>query len=174
MPAAVAIPAIIGAAGVGAQLVGAKMASGASGRAARLQVNSADRAQQFNQQAYADQQRAMSPYMQAGQQALGGLMSNYGGKALSNPYAPQGMSTQGQPLYGGMSSQPPEQPQGPPQGASGPPQGAPMAPTQGMAPQGQPQGGGVVRVKAPTGEMAQFPEGSPGLQQALQRGAVRF
>jgi hypothetical protein len=172
LPAAIAIPAIIGAAGVGTQLVGAKMGSNAAKNAAQAQIASTDKAQAFTERAYQDQQRALAPYMQAGQQSLGSLMGQYGGKPLQNPYAPSGMSAQGQPEFGGM-------PQGQPQGggmslgsAMGQPrpQGQPMQapPMQAGAP-----AGGMVRVKAPTGEVAMMQDG-PQLQMALQRGAVRI
>lgn len=171
MPAAVAIPAIIGAAGVGTQIAGAKMASNASKRAADQQVAATREAQAFNQRAYDDQQRALSPYLQAGQQSLGSLMSQYSGQPLQNPFAPQGMNAQGQPQYGPMQG-----PQGMPGpkpglgmkagGVGGMSLGAAMGGAQ--APQG---GGGMVRVQAPTGEMAMLPAGSPQLQMALAKGA---
>lgn len=163
MPAAIAIPAIIGAAGAGASLVGAKMGSNAARDAAKLQTDSAAKAQQFTQRAYDDQKAALQPYMQAGQQSLGALMARYAGQPLQNRFAPGGgqAAEPFQPPQGGMSL-------GSGLGQGGAPQGGPPPM------QAPPQGGGMVRVKAPTGEMAQFPEGSPGLQQALARGAVRF
>lgn len=79
MPAALAIPAIIGAAGVGVQAVGAKKASDASKSAAQQQQQSVTQAQQFNREAFDRQSAALAPYQQAGQQALGNLMNRYGG-----------------------------------------------------------------------------------------------
>lgn len=175
MPAAIAIPAIVGAAGAGASLVGAKMSANASRDAAKLQVQSAEKAQRFTQQTYDDQKAAMQPYMQAGQQSLGALMARYAGQPLQNRFAPGG----------GQAAEPFQVPQG-----GGMPQGGqslaavgqmPGGPAQPMPqPHGAPssampmQGGGMVRVKAPTGEMAMLPDGSPQLQMALQKGAVRF
>lgn len=182
MPAAIAVPAIVGA----AKMYGAHKAANAAKDAAKIQVAATDKAQGYADRAYADTKEALAPYQQAGSDSLARLMAQHWGTALppgmsptagssamlgnaaqmftprpAGPqYGPNFQSTQGQPMslagmQGGggqqpMPQQPMQQPQQPPQG------NAPM-----------------VRVKAPTGEMAQFPDGSPGLQQALAKGAVR-
>lgn len=169
MPTGVGTALLIGGlASAGASAVGGKMASSSAKNAAKVQTASVDKAQQFNEKAWQQQQAALAPYQQAGQSALGSLMTNYGGKPLQNSYAPPGQygppaapsGGGGGPLAAAMGQQ---QPQGAP-GAQMP-QGASMPPA---GPQG-----GMVRVKAPTGEMAMMPENSPQLQMALQRGAVR-
>lgn len=77
--------------------------------------------------------------------------------------APEAKAYAARQAAGGASAQAPMslaamQGQQPPQEPPAPPQGF----------------GGLVRVQAPTGEMAQFPEGSPGLQDALTKGARRL
>lgn len=177
MPAAVAVPLIIGAASAGAQVYGAKKASSAAKSAAQTQVAAVDKAQAANDRAYADQKAALAPYQQAGGDSLARLMAQHWGTAL-----PQGMSpTGGSSATLGASANafiprpaPPPQP-GQSQG------GAPTSLAAMQAGGGQPPmppqppqaGGQMVRVRAPTGEMAQFADGSPGLQQALAKGAVR-
>lgn len=80
MPAAIAIPAIIGAAGVGASVYAAHKSSDAAQTAAQQQQDAAGKAQQFNQQVYDDQKQRIQPYTQAGQYALANLMARqYGG-----------------------------------------------------------------------------------------------
>lgn len=185
MPAAIAIPAIIGAASAGAQVYGAHKASNAAKDAAKVQVDATNKAQNFNERAYADQQKALAPYQQAGNDSLARLMAQHWGTALppgmsptsgssamlgnaaqmftprpAGPqYGPNFQPTQGQPMslagMQGGGGQPPQQPMQQPQ-----------QPPQGNAP--------MVRVRAPNGDTAQFPEGSPGLMQALQKNAVRF
>lgn len=80
MPAAIAIPAIIGAASAGAQVYGAKKGADAAKKAASQQQQSVDQAQAFNKQAWDAQQAALSPYRNAGQFALAQLQARqYGG-----------------------------------------------------------------------------------------------
>lgn len=175
MPAAIAIPAIIGAVGAGTSLISAKMQSNAATKAAGIQAASQDKAQQFNQQAYNDQRAALQPYVQGGQDAFSRLMTqHYGTGGLSpgmsgtammpgsymapqQPYRPQpqGPPPPGvNPTSGGLSTVPMGQhaPTGPPmQGASGPPQGA------GQNPMGQAMPGQMVRLQAPDGSIEAVP-----------------
>ena len=116
MPAAIAIPLIIGAASTGASLYGAKKGADAAKSAAKIQSTSVDKAQAFNEKAWQQQQEALNPYKQAGQYSLAALMARqYGGGAQQ--YQPP-------PGYGPPR---PPMPQGPPQGFPGPqgPQGPP-------------------------------------------------
>ena len=162
MPAAIAIPAILGAAGVGTQLVGAKMASSAAKDAAKLQIAATEKAQRFNEQAYADQKTAMAPYQQAGQQSLGALMTRQqtplAQRAQSFVQAarpPMAMGPRGVPMntapQGGMSLG---------QAMQGAPPQAPQAP-----PQAEP----TVMMMSPDGESRPVPQSR--VQDALSRGA---
>ena len=155
MPAAIAVPAIIGAAGVGTSLAGAKMASNAAHDASRQQQDATNRAQAFNERVYADQQRLMNPYQQAGQYALGNLMARqYGGSP--NQYAPP----QG---YGAPMGAQPTQGYSPFMRALQPPQAPqaqPMAPSQGQPgpfSAGLGGGGGMVTVMDDSGAQRQVP-----------------
>lgn len=201
MPAALAVPLIIGAASAGAQVYGAHKASNAAKDAAKVQVDATNKAQSFNERAYADQQKALAPYQQAGNDSLARLMAQHWGTAL-----PPGMSpTSGSSAMLGNASQMfTPRPAGPQYGPNFQPTQGPGAVT-GQGGQGVALGGGqqppmslaamqgnggqqpmqqppqppqgnapMVKVRAPTGETAQFPDGSPGLQQALAKGAVRF
>lgn len=83
MPAAIAIPALIGA---GTQVAGAVMQSKAAKGAAKTQSQAADRAAGVTQRVYDDQRSLMQPYVQAGQSAvtsLGRLMQP------GQPYTPR-------------------------------------------------------------------------------------
>lgn len=73
MPAAVAIPLITGAVSGATSLIGAKVASNAAKNAAKTQTASADKAIALQNQLYQDQQQRMSPFVNAGGQALGQL-----------------------------------------------------------------------------------------------------
>lgn len=156
MPAAIAIPAIIGAAGVGTSIAGAKIAANASRDAARQQQDATNRAQAFNQQIYQDQQKLMNPYTQAGQYALSNLMARqYGGSP--NQFAPT-------PGYGAPMGQAPAQGYSPMLGNMG---GAPPP----QVPQGPPQvpQGDLVTLQGPDGSTKQVPRAMAPLY--LQRGA---
>jgi hypothetical protein len=149
-PAAIAIPAIIGAAGAGAQLVGAKVASNASKNAAKTQSSAADHALAVQQQQYQQSRQDFAPYQAAGQQAIGrlGQMSQQApmtfdpnqpqGMPRMNPQQPQSMPMQSQPPMGqlGAPQSPPSMAQAGQQGQQepmvllGPPPGQPGAPRQ--------------------------------------------
>lgn len=84
MPAAVAVPLIIGAAGVGGTLAAAKMSSNAAKRGAQLQSDATNKAAEFQAKSAADSlafqkdmwntsQQNAAPYLQMGRNALGGL-----------------------------------------------------------------------------------------------------
>jgi len=90
MPAAVAVPLILGAGSAATSLIGAKMQSGAAKSAAQTQAASVDKAQQFAQQAFQQQQAALSPYRQAGQAALASLMARQYGGSPAAYMPPQG------------------------------------------------------------------------------------
>ena len=153
---------------------------------AKIQSNAAKGAakdqQQATNQALAVQQQANQPYMDLGRQAaqrLGQMSQN------AQPYTQVFGNGAGAQSFGGPQMGQP--PQGPPPGSLAglgrpqPPPGmgqppGPQGPPQGQQPmQGPPQGGGgMVRVQAPTGEVAMLPDGSPQLQMALQKGARRL
>jgi len=103
MPAAVAVPLIIGAASTGASLVGAKMASNASHDAADQQVNSANQARAYQQQASGQAQNLIQQAQQGiryaptygapqsgAYSALSQAMGLHGTPAMQTPYSPQG------------------------------------------------------------------------------------
>lgn len=189
MPAAVAIPAIIGA---GTSVASAVVGSRAAGKAARTQEQAANRAQGFNERVYNEQKQLMSPYVNMGTESLQRLMSSQWGTPYAgpgqptafagNPYAP---TPHALGIPNGMApSGPQRNPMAPNQGIVGQPTPPPLTnpapdfgmgmrrtPPPGMA-QGWPQGplqGGMVMVEAPTGERRPLP-----LQQAqlaVQRGA---
>lgn len=184
MPAAVAIPLILGAAGTATSLAGAKMASNASKKAADQQIASTDKAQAINERIYNDQSKLMQPYIQGGQDSFARLMANHWGTPL-----PPGMSPSGgtSAMLGNAARmnipgamQPPS-PQGPPPWQQGPPpQGgqslaqAQQGQQQMQAPPMQPQGGGgapggMVRLKAPNGQITMVPEAMA--QEFIQKGA---
>lgn len=140
MPAAIAVPLIVGAASAGAGVVGAKMQSNAVNKAAKLQTAAADKSQAFNQQVYNDQRHDLQPFVQGGTSAFQQLLGNWQAK---------------QPGY-----QPP-QPQA---------QQAPSPFGQAMQPQ-QPQGGGMVQLRAPDGSVQGVPAHLA--DQFMAKGAVR-
>jgi hypothetical protein len=138
MPAAVAVPLILGAASAGTSLVAAKMGSSAAKNAAKTQAASADQAQRYNQQVYDYQKQITQPYITQGQTSLANLMAQHWG---------------GRPEQYGL-------PQGAPMAA---PQGVQSLATFGQ-PQGQqgPQVGGqgyarAVSMRAPDGSVRQVP-----------------
>ncbi len=175
MPAAIAIPLIIGAASAGAQVASAKMSSNAAKKAAGLQVASADKALALeNDQFHATQQR-MQPYVDSGQKALstlnglvyggapsGGGMPQGGGGLLApyartfNPSQPGGGSLgpmpNGVPSPQAMQGQPPAM-QGAPSAMQGPSQ----------------VNGDLVTMRAPDGSTKQVPRGQQ--QYWMQKGA---
>jgi hypothetical protein len=187
MPAAIAIPAIIGAAGVGAQVVGARNASNAAKDAARIQGQSADRAQAFNERVYGDQQQLMSPYVKAGSDSLARLMAQHWGTQPPAGMSPSGGSSAMLsnaargfiPQQGPFSGAPQAQPGGgnpnslaAMQGGGGqqmPPQGAPMPQGGQMPPQG---GGQMVKLQGPDGSTRDVP--AQLADQFIARGARRI
>lgn len=74
MPAALAIPLITTAVGVGGSLASAAIGSGAAKTAAGQQVSSAQQALDFQKQIWGQQQQNMAPFLQAGTQSIGQLM----------------------------------------------------------------------------------------------------
>ena len=77
MPAALAIPAILGAAGVGASIFGSVNSSNAANDAAQLQYKSAEDALQFQKDEFSTQQQNIAPWLSAGKQSLGTLMGDF-------------------------------------------------------------------------------------------------
>lgn len=146
----------VSAAGAASSIASAKMQSGAAKKAATIQGASQDKAQAFNQQAFQQQQQALNPYIQGGQDAFTRLMSQHYGTGGLSP----GM--QGTAVQPGQRFMPPA-PQGPP------PQGSPFAQAMGGAPMGPqgPQalaappggqpGGQMVNLAGPDGSVKAFP-----------------
>jgi hypothetical protein len=166
------------AARAGASVYAAKKGANAAKNAAATQSAAADKALAAQKEGYQQQRQDFSPYQQAGTAALGRLgatagtytggMPSQGPPPMPPPSPPQGipgpvMNQQG----GGLASL--GQSQGQPPG--GPPPGAP-SPTSGIPPSpggGVPGGGQMVRVQAPTGEVAMLPMAQA--QAAVQKGA---
>lgn len=154
MPTGIGTALLIGGlTSAGVSAVSAVKQSSAAKAAAKTQTAAVDKAQAFNREAFDAQQRALAPYQQAGQSALGSLMSRYGASdpALaaqrSNAFvnaAQQRSAAQGFPV-----------PQGPPPGG---PNGLQQA-----------MGGDLVRMVGPDGSAAMIPRQN--VQTALQRGA---
>ena len=155
MPAAVAVPALIGgAASLGSAIIGSKAAKSAS----KQQIAAGDKALAVNERVYADQQRQMAPYMALGSDAMNRYQSRYGSPGVSlggnamSPQMPQG----GRPMPAGAQPTGQAMPRG--------------GPSLGMALPGA-QGGGMVAMRAPTGEVAQVPESD--VPRLMAAGAVR-
>lgn len=149
MPAAIAIPLILGAASAGTAVAAAKIGSNAAKGVAGTQAAAADKALGVQQQTYGQARQDFEPYRQTGVNAL----SNLGQQAV-NPaptfQARAPMSNPGMPTMGNL-------------GASGgmmPPQPSPM-------PQAQ-QAGGMVTMVGPDG--ARRPVPSSLVQQLAGRG----
>lgn len=129
MPAAVAIPLIIGAASTAGTLVAAHMAASASTNAAKTQVGSVAKAQQQLQtgqtnslnalnSGYGQAESLYNPYVQMGASAMPSLQrlagSGYPGYSMPQAGTPQpGLNTMGQgmapspsPLYAGSGATP--------------------------------------------------------------------
>ncbi len=172
MPAAIAVPAIIGAgASVGTAAIGAR----AAGKAAKQQEQASDQAMAFQQRAYTDQQAAMQPYMRTGTDVFQRLAENYGRGAYSpggpSPFGAQSPFAQAlQPGGMGYSGQ---QPQPQMVNQAMPRVGGPMpsGPQAGGRPFAAAMGGGgdLVTIQAPTGETRQMPRQEA--QAYLARGA---
>lgn len=146
------IPAIIGAVGVAANLIGGKKASNAANKAAAQQQAAAQQAQQFNERVYTDQQRALNPYQNAGSDALARLTAQHWGTPYQPPTAqpmPAAYQAPAAPVSTGVLGRLDQAMRG----ANGTP------PTSLAAMQGQqtPQGGGLVKVQAPDGSIEMHP-----------------
>jgi hypothetical protein len=135
MPAAIAIPAIIGAASAGTALVGAHMQASAAKNAANTQVAASDRAQGFNQQVYNDQRQLMQPYVTNGQTSLAKLMAQHWG--------------------GDQAQYMPQQGPGPMPGQQGRSLAAMQGPGMGAPPQAGMGGGPTVKMTSPDGSETQ-------------------
>lgn len=123
----------VGALAAGTGLVGAKMGSNASRDAARIQAQSADKAQGFNQQVFDYQKQITQPYIQNGQTSLSNLMAqHWGGTPEQYGMPPTGPRSVG----GGMTA------------------GAQRS-LGGFA---GPQGGGMVQMRAPDGSVRPVPQ----------------
>lgn len=143
----------LGAAGAASSVYGANKAAGAAKTAAGLQEQSVNRAQDFQQQAWQQQQQALAPYRQMGINALNALQArqygpggtqgqNAGAIGLQNAPGWQGggfslasLQPGGGGMPGGMVGQRPFNQQ---------PTMAPPMPPQGQPQMQQPQGGGAL------------------------------
>jgi hypothetical protein len=193
MPAAIAIPMIVGAA---SSVAAAKMSSNAANKAAKTQTAAADKALAANQAVYQDQRQLMAPYTQAGQSAvttLGRLLTPGAGATYASAPLPQlgpgpfagGNTAMPRPQMasrGGAFSAALGQGPAPRMGGQGPmPQmgagqmpgmGAGPAPQIGAGPMpGMGQGPqGMISLRAPNGSVGQVPAHLA--QQFISRGAV--
>jgi hypothetical protein len=186
MPAAIAVPAIIGAA---SSLGGAAISARASGRAARQQTQAADRAAAVQRDVYQQQMALAQPYLQAGAgsvSALGRLLTPSAGARYASeaPGTPQlGMGPQprmgpgpqprmgpgpdsrmgpSRPRFGDVLQQ---------QMGGGPaPRLGDRGPVMGGGSVGGNGGGGMVSLRAPDGSIGQVPAHLA--QQFIQRGAT--
>lgn len=125
MPAAILIPSLIGA---GASVAGAALASNASKSAADTQAQSAQKAQDYTNANFQQQQQNFAPYQAMGQKSLGFL-----GGATATPTGSQAPGFSGQTL-GQMAN----------------PSTSSQTPT-------QPQTGQMVTIQAPDGTTKQMP-----------------
>jgi hypothetical protein len=177
MPAAAIIPAVIGA---GASVAGAAMSSKAAKNAANTQSASTNQALAFQQRAYDDQRRLMQPYVNAGQgatTALGRLLTP--GQAYTPQLQAQDAGQTAQGWSSALSLGPQQGRQSPPMSMQGPAGiGAPRPVQPPPSPSGGLQGamrnvtgGGMVTLRAPTGETMSVPEAKA--QGLIARGAQR-
>ena len=138
-------------------------AAGSSYAAARTQANAAKDAAK-SQQAGTDralqlQQENSAPYRQLGQEGVNRLMQMGPAQPYTQQFRPgQNNGFQAPMTLGGLGGPPP---------SAGAPQGPPQAVPRGMGM------GGLVTLRAPTGEVVRIPDG-PMVQQALARGAERM
>lgn len=144
MPAAIAIPAIIGAAGIGAQVYGAHKAAGASKDAAKIQSDAANRAIDYSQRA-TDQSL---DFLRTNQDRANGGGPSSPRSALStllglNP------TTAGGGSYGPMA---PTSTGVPPRNTGIAGAGSPFTMP------GQPSGDGTVLMRAPNGQTKRVPQ----------------
>lgn len=154
MPAAVAIPLIVGA---GSSVAGAAISAHAAGSAAKKQQDSANQALALNRDIYNQQVARTQPYVNAGYQSLNNLMQQFGsGQNFSQQVAAQLAPFQGAI---GMHAQIPQGGYVPPQFQV--PQYGP--PSQANA--------GMVMMRAPNGEVAAVPPER--VQDAIAKGATR-
>jgi hypothetical protein len=183
MPAAIAVPAIIGG---GAALGGAAISAHAAGSASRQQQQAADKALALEGRIYDEQKARLQPYMQAGSESLNRLMQGYWN---NQPY---GMTAQpgGIPVGASAYSQAMGAPTGAYRAAQGPPasayvgapassyagpmgayqaaMGAPASVNAGQVGQMQ-AGGDMVMMQGPDGSTRAIPRAN--VQAAMQRGA---
>lgn len=137
MPAAAVIPAVIGA---GAATAGAAIQAHAAGNASEAQQRSQEQALGLQRQIYQDQLARTQPYVNAGTQALGGLMSHYGpggqsfDQRIASTLAPFQGAVGMQGLNAGLS-------------AYGQPPSMPPVPTSAAGP--------MVWMRSPTGDVQQ-------------------
>lgn len=166
----------LGAAGAASSVYGAKKASDASKDAARIQVGSADKAQQFNERVYGDQKQLMAPYIQGGQESFARLMQQHWGTPLPAGAAPSAGNSTVLAQQAGMALP------RPPQGSQMPQGGQPMTlgamqsqagggPSQGQSMPGAPPQEPMVLMESPDGERRPVPQSKVAL--AEQRGAKR-
>jgi hypothetical protein len=198
MPAAIAVPAIIGG---GAALGGAAISAHAAGSASRQQQQAADRALAVEGRIYDEQKARLQPYMQAGSESLNRLMRGYWnnqpyGAALPPDVAGNGGygaalgAPGGIPVGASAYSQAMGAPTGAYRAAQGPPasayvgapassyagpmgayqaaMGAPASANAGQVGQMQ-AGGDLVMMQGPDGSTRAIPRAN--VQAAMQRGA---
>jgi hypothetical protein len=146
-------PAVIaGAIAAGGAVTGAVISSKAAKGAAKTQTEAGNKALDLQREIYGQQKQLLNPYVNAGSESLGRLMSQHWGTPYQgpgspgilapNPYAP---TPQSLGIQNGMPQRPP---QAMSLGQMAAPQGAPQ----------RPQGGdGMVIVEAPTGERQRLP-----------------
>lgn len=88
MPAAVAVPLIVGAGTAATSIAAAKIGSNAANKAADMQERAANRSLSLQRGVYDDQRRLVQPYVEAGGVSLSNLMKqHWGGQGM--PYQAQ-------------------------------------------------------------------------------------
>ena len=133
MPAAIAIPLIVGAA---SSVAGAAISAHAAGKAADQQRDASNQALGFQRDIFQQQQAALNPYINLGTSAIGRYNQRYGGAPAGGVGTGLGFDAVG-----------------------------PVRPVAAYGPQTGP----VVRVQAPTGEIAMLPQAQA--QIAVSKGA---
>lgn len=149
MPAAIAIPLIVGAVSAGASVYGAKKNADANKEASKTEAESADKALDFSKTVYNERKQQLTPYQEFGARSLGTLGDLLGIPAPKTNAPP--MATDPNRIQSGQSF--------PASWVSGSPlSGTPQTAPGNGSPVGAPSGG-MVTIQAPDGSRRAVPSG---------------
>lgn len=161
MPAAVAIPLIVGAASTAATVYGAKKSADASKNAARTQTAAGDQALGLQRDMYQQQQANLAPYRALGNGSLGNLGNFQSFAGVPGSFGAGVQAQYQRPLSPGFQAPHQQQPQGQQPTMGQPavdhaiPRRGMLGMVRGMAQ--QPASVDMVRMRAPNGEEQHVP-----------------